>query len=303
MQQARATGAAGRLAWFQADYGTARRHLEESLEAFNALGERANAVAVMGSLGQVATAEGDFARGRRLCEAAVAEARILGDRRLFASQLRDCEIVVSTSGDFVAARALHVEALEIWRELGDKRGIAQALMGSGMLAVYTGDGLEARVRLLESLDLSRQLGDTWLTCGALLGLGHADRALGNAASAHDHYAQSLRRDHESNGNCKTQLLEAIAALAAAEGAGITAVRLLGASEAFREARRSPLFPFLRPEHDRTVATTRAMLTPESFAAAWAEGRTMAPDHVVDLAVRRDEWTRTSSVANPASGDD
>ena len=297
VQQAVGASAAGRLAWLQADYPAARRHLEVSLEAFNAMGERSSAVTVLGSLGQLATAEGEFARGRQLCERAVAEARALGDKRLLAGQLRACEIVLGSTADYAAASALDIEALELWRELGDRRGIAQALMGLGMVAAHTGDGLEARARLLESLDLSRELGESWLTCGALVGLGHAERALGNPAAAHAYYVQSLRHDHESKGNWNIHLLEAIAALAAAEGAAITAAQLLGASEAVRDARRFPMLPCLRVEHDRAVAAARMMLTPESFSAAWAKGRTMAHDDVFDLAVRRDEWTHTSSMVD------
>jgi hypothetical protein len=84
------------------------------------------------------------------------------------------------------------------------------------------------------------------------------------------------------------LFESLAALAAAEGRSAHAVRLLGASEAFHEARRFPLLPYLRPEHDRAVATARLGLDRDASAAAWTEGRTMGTDRAVALALAREE---------------
>ena len=286
--RARAAGAAGRLAWYQQDHAAARALLEESLRVCEALDERRSAVVTLGSLGLVAVAEGDYVRARALCERAVAEARTLGDKQLLASQLRDFEHVAGALFDVATARALDEEALALCRELGDGRGVAHALMGLGMADVYSGDALRARGRFLESLSLSRTSGESWLICGALFGLGQAETALGEFTSAYGHYAQSLRLDRASNSNFAGPLFEALAALAAAEGRAARAARLLGASEAFHEARRFPLLPYLRPEHDRAVATARAGLDPDAFAAAWTEGRTMRFDWAVALALTREE---------------
>ena len=287
--RARAAGAAGRLAWYQEDHAAARALLEESLRVFEALDERRSAVVTLGSLGLLAMGEGDYVRARALCERAVAEARTLGDKRILASQLRDFGIVAGTLFDLATARALDEEALALWSELGDTRGVARTLMSLGFADVHSSNELRARGRFLESLGLSRALGDSWLICGALLGLGHADRALGDFTSAHGHYAQSLRLCRESNSYCivGVQLFEALAALAAAEGLAARAARLLGALEALREARRFPLLPILRPEHDRAIATARATLDPEAFATAWTEGRTMGLDRAVALALTRE----------------
>ena len=286
--RARAAGAAGRLAWYQEDLAAARALLEESLRLFEALDERRSAIVTLGSLGLLAMAEGDYVRARALCERAVAEARTLGDKQILASQLRDFEHVAGVLFDVATARALDEEALALWGELGDCRGVAHALMGLGMADVYSGEALRARGRFLESLSLSRPLGDSWLICGALFGLGHADRALGDFTSAHEHYAQSLRLCRASNSNFGGPLFEALAALAAAEGRAARAALLLGASEAFHEARRFPLLPYLRPEHDRAVATARAGLDLDAFATAWTEGRTMGLDRAVALALAREE---------------
>ena len=190
--------------------------------------------------------------------------------------------------DFPTARALDEEALALWGELGDSRGVAHTLGSLGFIDFYSGDPLRARGRFLESLSLSRTLGDSWLICRAILGLGHAHRALGDFTSAHGHYAESLRMYRESSFNFGVHLFEAFAALAAAEGRATRAARLLGASEALRNARRLRLFPFLLPEHDRAVAVARAGLDADAFTSAWTEGRTMGLNRAVELALTREE---------------
>ena len=287
--RARALGAAGRLAWFQEDYQAARAPLEESLSLFEALDERRSAVVTLGSLGQLAVANGDYVRARALCERAVAEARTMGDKQILAGQLRDFGIVAGASFDVATARAVDEEAIGLCRELGDLRGVARALMGLGMADVYSGNAHRARGRFLESVSLSRSLGDRWLLCASLFGLGQAERALGDFTSAHGYYAQSLRLCRESNSNFGALLLEALAALAAAEGRAARAARLLGVSEAFHEARRFHLLPYLRPEHDRAVASARAGLDPHAFTTAWTEGRTMPLDRALALALTREEY--------------
>ena len=74
-------------------------------------------------------------------------------------------------------------------------------------------------------------------------------------------------------------LEALADMAVAQGEFTRAVQLLGMAEALREALGTPLPPVDRAAHERSVAATRARLGEQSFAAAWAEGRTMTPEQV------------------------
>jgi DNA-binding CsgD family transcriptional regulator len=47
--------------------------------------------------------------------------------------------------------------------------------------------------------------------------------------------------------------------------------LLGAAEAQREAIGAPVLPHYRADYERTLATGRARLGEEAFAAAWTEG--------------------------------
>ena len=100
------------------------------------------------------------------------------------------------------------------------------------------------------------------------------------------HAESLILCRKSNTNWELHLFEALAALAADEGHLERAARLLGASEALREARGLALFPFLQSEHDRVVAAAQRGLDPDAFSAARNEGRMLSIDHAVTFAIAR-----------------
>ena len=78
-------------------------------------------------------------------------------------------------------------------------------------------------------------------------------------------------------------LEGLAAVVAAQGEPTWAARLWGTAEAQREAYSLPLAPVYRADYEQAVAASRTQLGEQSFAAAWAEGRSMTPEQV--LAVR------------------
>jgi molybdopterin-guanine dinucleotide biosynthesis protein len=65
--------------------------------------------------------------------------------------------------------------------------------------------------------------------------------------------------------------------------GKTAVAV-AAAEALRELMGRSLTPAQLAAHDRDVATARKRLDPESFAAAWAEGRTMTLEQAIAYAL-------------------
>jgi hypothetical protein len=80
-------------------------------------------------------------------------------------------------------------------------------------------------------------------------------------------------------------LDFFASLALACGQPTRAARLMGAAEAVREDQEMPLEPVYRRDvYDALLASARAALDRESFAAAWAEGRTMSLEQAVAYAL-------------------
>ncbi len=113
----------------------------------------------------------------------------------------------------------------------------------------------------------------WLIKRAEMGeVEHAERALrlGGALlrfwTVHDYGSEDI-----------ASCLEGLAGVIAAQGEPVRAVLLWGAVESLREAMGMPIPPGERVRYDRAVTLVRAQLSEETFAAAWAEGRTMTPE--------------------------
>ena len=58
------------------------------------------------------------------------------------------------------------------------------------------------------------------------------------------------------------------------------MRLLSAAEALCEAINAVLPPAVRTVQEFTIASVRTQLGEQAFDAAWVEGRTMTPEHVL-----------------------
>jgi hypothetical protein len=59
-----------------------------------------------------------------------------------------------------------------------------------------------------------------------------------------------------------------------------AARLFGAAAAARRETGEPRLPFDRPPYERDLAATRAALSADAFAGAWAEGQAMSLEQAV-----------------------
>jgi hypothetical protein len=79
-------------------------------------------------------------------------------------------------------------------------------------------------------------------------------------------------------------LEGLASSVAAQGEPAWAARLWGTVEALREAIGAPLQPIERAGYDHAVTAARKSLGEETFALAWAMGRTMTVEQALTTGV-------------------
>jgi len=240
-------------AWSRGDYAAAKGMYEEGVGLFRELGYREGLSLCLESLGTVALAEGDNASAVPLLEEALTSARELGLFFQVVGCLRHLGLVARDQGDFARARALGEEALAMSRRLGDRQQIAPCLVTLASTADELGDHATARALLREA--------------------GDAYRELGSRTNIADY-------------------LETAAWTSAAEGDARGSVRLLGAAQALREKTGTPLQPGVRAEYETFVATQRAALGEEAFAAAWAEGRAMSWQEAVAYALGEEEAPET-----------
>jgi predicted ATPase/class 3 adenylate cyclase len=158
-------------------------------------------------------------------------------------------------GDREAAWALCTESLPHMRASRHMQGLAELLATLGVLAYDRGDTREAGAYFREALPLVHQIG---------------------LASE---YAPMLR---------------ALAAVAATQGETLRAVRLLGAAASLPPAcslmvfRHRPVpcmvFRFHPLEPEDTLRSTRAGLSEEAYARAWAEGQAMTLEAAIRFAL-------------------
>jgi len=116
-------------------------------------------------------------------------------------------------------------------------------------------------------------------------LGHVLRQVGSLREAFDIYTESIREwQYLGRRSAVANMLENFAFIARAEGQPQRAARLLGAADAMREEIHIDMAAWEREEYDREMATLRASLPREAFAAEWAAGRALTLDEAVDFAV-------------------
>ena len=194
--RAKALQAAGDLAMFQYDRESAWRLLEESLDIFRELGNRAGEAYDLESMAYLSKVFGDFEAACRLAEDSLAILREIGDKKRIANSLYLLGQVHHMQSDDEAARTYYEEALEAHKEAGNRQGVAYALNNLGLLAYYVGDLSTARARYEESLAISRELGDTHTMVMWIQNLGGVSLAEGDHAKARSYFEQGLNLSRE-----------------------------------------------------------------------------------------------------------
>jgi predicted ATPase/class 3 adenylate cyclase len=236
----------------------------------------------LSAAGRLAQQHGDYAAARTLLQGSITMRQGLGDMDGLAASLFALSYVAHDEGDIAAQRTLVERSLALYRELDDRAGIAACLVMQGHTFWHTREYLTAEGLMTEGVALLADMGDKRRLGHALMFLGQALLAAGDARRAHERFAEAITLSREV-GNIPVvwRTLDFFASLALACGQPTRAARLMGAAEAIREDQEMPLEPVYRRDvYDALLASARAALDRESFAAAWAEGRAMNPEQAV-----------------------
>jgi predicted ATPase/class 3 adenylate cyclase len=233
---------AGALALMQGDATAAVKFEEESIELWRACGE---------------VSEG-------LVSALVTQARAVG-------QL----------GDQARAETLLKEGLEIARAKNHAFLLVLVLENLAGMALIQGDSKTAKALLEEALPLRRTTGDTWGAPYSLAMQGEIARQEGNLAKAVEHYQQAITLSY-GRGDKRFVVggLIRLGIVATELGKFESAARLRGAAEKLQETVGSWIHLSGVEGDQRAIETARAALGEESFAKAWAAGRSLTLHQVV-----------------------
>lgn len=276
----------------RSDYEALRPYAKEALSIWRGLGRdgRSGLAHTLGLLGDLAIYEGDYEQAPVLIQEAAAIFRELDDGHGLGYVLLLSSWAAMRTGDYTDATARLEEYRALTERIGDSQGNAFALSGLGEVAVRQGDYERAIALLEESLRINRARGYQW-SVGTVLGtLGWVALAQRDTARMRAHLGESLaiRLDIGDQGGiawCLEKLAEGALVQAETAAAGRveryqTAARAFAAAARLRTPNKSAIDPADQPVYARNLATLRTALGELAFAAAWAEGESMAIAAVV-----------------------
>ncbi len=134
--RAQALSALGRLAWFQADYPSARDAHEEALRIFEEINDLGGTAKQLYSLGIVMFRLGEYDSTRVLMERSLGIAGEIGDRAATARALLNLGNVARERGEFALARRYFDEAYALEESLGNQVRAIGVLNNLGDLAFH-----------------------------------------------------------------------------------------------------------------------------------------------------------------------
>jgi tetratricopeptide (TPR) repeat protein len=278
---------AGPLGWFWLSRGLlaeGRGRLTGALAASTATGRaRARALSAAGSL---VARSGDAGDGQTLLDEGIALWRELGDRDELASALDLLGwLLVYDAGDDPGSLEAFEQSLELRRELGDEAGETRSLVGVCQVLVALGE-----VERAESLSrdlLERAGGDPRTEHFAYHFLADCALIRSDTDEAEKRYRQSLQAALRLGDVIETSIeVQGVAMAAAGSGDPRRGLLLAASAEALWESLgMSFSVAFWDALLERYIGAARERLGANSDAV-WAEGRALAFDDAVELALAK-----------------
>ncbi len=275
----------------QADYPVAQSLLEQALALTRDIDDKANTIITLTELGKLACWQGRYTEAETLLNEGLALGRGLGSRSGLFNPLVALGRLERGRGEYGRARARLEQGLALGEEVvaEDASWSAIALTELSLVASGQGDAAAALDMAERAVALSQPTGQKLLLADAVRCRGVALRELGRTVEARADLLHSLRLNHAMGTQRElAETLEALGRLAAREGDGAPAARLLGAAAALRESLGAPLPPADLPRVEHSLTVARGQLGDAAFSRALAEGRAMTPDDAVAYAVGGNE---------------
>jgi ATP/maltotriose-dependent transcriptional regulator MalT len=242
---AKALASAGRIAYRQGDFETARQRYTESLAAAQESADDSAIGQALSDLAGVALQAGDHRRAEKLYAESAEALRRAGNNIRLGTVLNNSAGLCLERGQSARAHELASEALALQLESGDKEGRIFTAATLAQIALADGREDEAAQRLHENLTLAREVG----------------------------YEDEI-------GRC----LFAIADLTLRRGEPALAARLAGAADAILDSVGiTQLQSDDQAARDRVLSGTEQALGADAARVTWNEGRD-APPNLADEAL-------------------
>ncbi len=184
----------GVLGDIERNYGNwdeAERLYRQSLEVMTELGDRKGMATYCGLLGNIQRNRGNWEKAEHLYRQSLELRSELGDRSGMATSWGLLGDIQQNRGNWDEAERLYRQSLEVQTELGDKSGIAASWGLLGDIQRNRGNWNEAERLYQQSLELRTELGDRKGMASSWGQLGDIERNRGNWDEAERLYRQSL----------------------------------------------------------------------------------------------------------------
>ena len=255
---------------------------EEALRICRARGDLRAVAETLYFWGDLAVDLGEYQSARRQLEECLDACEQVGDPYLRGFPLVTLARVACAEGDIAQARAYAREGLALrsaetsWRWLR-----AVALNALGEVERYAENDAEAAALFSEALAIYQAQADEPGIAWTRHDLGHLALRAGETQRAATLFSQALtaRDRHRYFLGVATGLAD-MASVASALGRPAPAARLFGAADALLERIGLVLAPVDALTFDRDLASARAALDPAIFAAAWDAGAALTTEDAI-----------------------
>jgi predicted ATPase/DNA-binding SARP family transcriptional activator len=272
----------GQLALSQGRFTYAQARLEAAVQAARDARSPAVETAALSALGRRGVLVAD-PEAPAICDEAVATARRIGDPILLADALLSQAGACERAEEWERAGAIATEALALYREAGDPYGAAAALAEQGWYDMVHGRLDSSERRLDQALELRRRHGDDRRLVEPLIDHAWLMLARRRDEDAAHGFLDCLRLARQVDDLFNVgEALAGLSTQAALGGRWEEAALLAGASDAVHERIGAPPWESVTAMHERELASARAALGEEGFAARFREGRGLSAEEAVAL---------------------
>jgi tetratricopeptide (TPR) repeat protein len=257
----------------------AQNYLEQNLVLFREMGDQNGIASCLNNLGFLAIRLGNYTIASDYLEQALALCHLIGDKLSISVGLTNLGTIAYYQGEYSIARNYFEQGLAAGRSAHIREREAIGLYKLGLVTMAQGDAFKAQGYFEESLAFSR-----YTTTGTLLPETLSNLAIvymllhqENLAYAILHEALEIA-SNPSVAHARLLVLVAAVRVWVLKGKSVQAATWLG----LVENHPHPAVKMTDIQRDVQAARTEcaAALTPEQFAAAWEEGKTLNLDTVI-----------------------
>jgi predicted ATPase/DNA-binding transcriptional regulator YiaG len=250
----------------------ADRLAERALQLHRALGRDSVVAALLGGAGTRARTRGDYTRAFELLEESLRIRRALGVNFAIAISLYELGATAAEAGDPAVATPYLDESLSRLQEAKSDLGVAMAFAQLSAIALREKSVDRARSFANESLRIAQAIGHSST-------LGYAKTILARAELEDAHYERAQQSAREAIAIAQLskapwlmpEALEALAAIASAQGHARSAARALGAAANLRKRENAPIATADREEKERLAERLKAALGAPAYNAEFTIG--------------------------------